>query len=603
MKAKYLNSALFNQRIVSSQVRPIGLGILVIIMTSGIDSVASKLGSVHVGRGPASGEPILLDPGAVGVATAGRPAVWSCDSPKGQIKGAADGAGEAACASLGMTTPEDPGANYIVSAIGLVGAPVAAVIGSISASRSRLPQDKLAECEVGLAQAFISMSQQNLLRDCILEEAKATGGRRFVAWAASDVPARPRENHELRTPPVVGTILETRVEELRLARKGAGDSSFALRIKGRVRMLRSSSGEVISDEAFEYESGEGLFLDWALNNGEPFQKCTDTGYRRLAAKIVERIIETTGEAPIVIGAGAPKPSVHTPRAKVMLVSHGRAPALPPRAQFVSQPVAGPGTLYVYPVYPTSPAGRMSVQRPLTKDEAVSEALSDVNASGEAIFAYSDGVVSLAGIAVMIPVSLGAQIAAAIRGVSAKKFRAADAQMTTAAQNSRPAADLALKIAQGLDRHCAESVVLLDKTGEDGNQLAPVWFTTGKTMPVSWPGNGPTIFRAGDKVLKIEVVRAALKGDGSINPSLAVHLEARATLVRGDGGSEIYSCPVHYRGGARKFTAWAANDAKLFREELQRGYEKLSGTVIDQMMARRLIAPGEKPNVFLADNQE
>jgi hypothetical protein len=123
------------------------------------------------------------------------------------------------------------------------------------------------------------------------------------------------------------------------------------------------------------------------------------------------------------------------------------------------------------------------------------------------------------------------------------------------------------------------------------------------MLVSWPGDGPANPRAGDKALEIEVLSAALKGDGSVNPSLAVHLEARATLLRGDDGREIYSCPVHYRGPARKFTAWAANDAKLFREELQRCYGKLSGTVIDQMVARRLIAPGENPNLFLADNKK
>jgi hypothetical protein len=61
--------------------------------------------------------------------------------------------------------------------------------------------------------------------------------------------------------------------------------------------------------------------------------------------------------------------------------------------------------------------------------------------------------------------------------------------------------------------------------------------------------------------------------------------------------------VHYRGRARKFTAWAANDAKLFREELKRCYGELSTTVIDQLIARHLIAPGENPNLFLADNKK
>jgi hypothetical protein len=569
-------------------------------MAGQIDCEASKLGSVHVTGARATGELILLDPGAVGVTTADRPAVWSYDRPRGQINRAADGAGEAARAALEMTTPEYPDANILVSAIGFVGAPVAAAIGGIQASRSRLPQDKLAECEAGLAQALTNMSQQNHLRDRILDAARVAGRRRFVPLAPADVPAPQRENHELTATPVVGTILETCVEELRLERKGAGDSSYALRIKARVRMLRSSTGELISDQAFEYQSGEDLFLDWALNNGEPFQKCTDFGYRRLADQIVERMFEATGEAPILIGAGAPKPSVHTPRPQVRLAAQRPAPTLPPQVQLVSQASATPGTLYVYSA---SPGDFMSVQTPQTKDEAVSEAQSDINSSLGELITHPNTFVSLTAIAVAIPVSIYLQTAGGIRGLSDKKYRAADAQVTTATRSSRPAAALAREIAQTLGSRCSESVVLLDKPRDDGEQLALVRPATGRPMPVSWPGDGPIIRHAGDKALEIEVLSAALKGDGSVNPSLAVHLEARATLLRGDDGREIYSCPVHYRGPARKFTAWAANDAKLLRQELQRCYGELSGTVIDQMVARRLIAPGQNPNLFLADNKK
>jgi hypothetical protein len=444
------------------------------------------------------------------------------------------------------------------------------------------------------------MSQQHHLRDRILDAAKVAGRRRFVPRAPADVPAPQRENHELTATPLVGTILETRVEELRLERKGAGDSSFALRIKARVRILRSSTGEVISDEAFEYQSGEDLFLDWALNNGEPFQKCTDFGYRRLADQIVERMFEATGEAPILIGAGAPKPSVHTPRPQVRLAAYRPTPALPPQVQFVSQASPTPGTLYVYSA---SPGDFMSVQTPQTIDEAVSEAHSDVNSSLGELITHPNQFVSLTAIAVAIPVSIYQQTGGGIRGLSDKKYRAADAQVTTATRSSRPAAALAREIAQTLGSRCSESVVLLDKPRDDGEQLALVRPATGRPMPVSWPGDEPTIRRAGDKALEIEVLSSALRGDGSVNPSLAVHLEARATLLRGDDGREIYSCPVHYRGSARKFTAWAANDAKLLRQELQRCYGELSGTVIDQMVARRLIAPGQNPNLFLADNKK
>ena len=58
MKRNALTSLLFTQQIVACGVRPIGLGILVIVMAGQIDCVASKLGSVHVTSAPATGGPI-----------------------------------------------------------------------------------------------------------------------------------------------------------------------------------------------------------------------------------------------------------------------------------------------------------------------------------------------------------------------------------------------------------------------------------------------------------------------------------------------------------------------------------------------------------------
>jgi hypothetical protein len=595
MKRNSLTASLFMQRTETHRVRPIGLGILAIVMTGQINCVASKLGTVRVTSAQAPGESIFLDPGAVEVTTLGPPAKSSYDPPRGQIESAADAAGSAAGAALAMTPSESPEGHLVASAFGFVAAPIAAVISGAHTSRSRLSQDKLAEVEAGLAQALSTMSQQNHLRDRILDAAKATGGRRFVPLAMPDDPAPPRENPELTATPLVGTTLETRVEELRLKRKGARDSSFTLWIKARVRMSRSSTGEVIRDETYEYQSGEDLFLDWALNNGTPLKKCTDYGYGRLAEQIVERILEATGEAPILVGAAAPKRSVHTPRLQVMPAAYRPAPALRPQVQFVSQPVAGPGTIYVYSPSP----GDFSIQRPQTKDEAISEAYSDVNGPIGQIITHPNALVSLAGIAVAIPYSICEQAIAAIRGVSEARYRAADGKVTKATQSSRPAAALAQELVLTLGPRYPGSVVLLDKPRQDGEQLVSVGPETDKPVPVSWPGDRSTIPGAGDKVLKIEVLSAALQGNGSINPSLALHLEARATLLRGDDGREIYSCPVHYCGRAHKFTTWAAHDAKLFREELQRCYGELSSTVIDQLVARRLIAPGENPNLFLA----
>ena len=596
MKTNYLPSSLFTQRIVACGVRPVSLGILVIVMTGETGFAASKLGTVHVTSAPPTGQLILLDPGAVGVTTVNRPAMCGYDRPQGQIERAADGASSAARAALEMTTQASPEVNLAGSAIGAVAAPVAAAVGAVQASRSRLPPDTLAECEAGLAQALTNLSQQHHLRDRILDAAKVAGRRRFVPLAASDVPALQREYHGPTATPLVGTIMETHVEKLRLERKGAGDSRFALLIKAHVRMLRSSTGEVISDETFEYESGEDLFLDWALNHAKPFQNCTDFGYRRLADQIIERMVKTTGETPILVGAGARKPSAHNPHTPARIASRRPAAGPAPHAQFVSQAVAGPGTIYIYP---TSSYDFMSIQRPQTKGEAVSEVQTDLGDLGDLITSQN-AFVSLFGIAAAIPVSICKQAAGAIRAPSNRKYRAADAQVTAATLSSRPVDALAREMAQTLGSRCSESVVLLDKPRKDGDQFVQAGLKTGGPMPVSWPGDRSAILR--DKALEIEVLSAALHGNGNLNPSLAVDLEARATLLRGDDGREIYSCPVHYRGAARKFTAWAANDAKLFRAELHHCYGELSGAVIDQLIARGLLAPGENPNLILADNR-
>ena len=85
----------------------------------------------------------------------------------------------------------------------------------------------------------------------------------------------------------------------------------------------------------------------------------------------------------------------------------------------------------------------------------------------------------------------------------------------------------------------------------------------------------------------------------MNSPLALHVDAQATLLRANDGREICSCPVQYLGLARKFTAWAADDARLLEEELHRCYAELSDAVIAQLTERQLLAPGEKPDYFLA----
>ena len=50
------------------------------------------------------------------------------------------------------------------------------------------------------------------------------------------------------------------IEELRLERTTASHTSFALRVKTRVRLIRASDASIIYDQPFEYRSGTALFI-------------------------------------------------------------------------------------------------------------------------------------------------------------------------------------------------------------------------------------------------------------------------------------------------------------------------------------------------------
>ena len=116
------------------------------------------------------------------------------------------------------------------------------------------------------------------------------------------------------------------------------------------------------------------------------------------------------------------------------------------------------------------------------------------------------------------------------------------------------------------------------------------------------GSGASSFVSedADRVLEIQVRTAGLTGDGGVNPSLAFCLNAQATLFRVSDRAELYSCPVQYRGEKRKFTQWAAHDARLFRQELQRCYHDVSTTIVGQLVARRLIPSDRVPQTILAN---
>lgn len=83
--------------------------------------------------------------------------------------------------------------------------------------------------------------------------------------------------------------------------------------------------------------------------------------------------------------------------------------------------------------------------------------------------------------------------------------------------------------------------------------------------------------------------------------MALHLEATAAVLRSEDGQIIFACPVRYQGKARKFEEWAANEARLLRQELETSYAELGKAISTQLVARRVLPPKSNPENLLASH--
>ncbi len=579
---------------VSAGLHPIGLGILVVIYSSELLFAAKPHSSATRDSAPAN-ELFQLGSGPIGVTSTITPALWSYDLAEGQVQRAGDAAGMTAADGLESPAFAPPGAYLPMCIATVVIAPFAATVSGIHASRERLPANKLTEVQAGLASAMSNMSQQHHLRDAIIAVSQNNGPGRFVLMDAQ-TDSHSHRSRELR----VGTILETSVAELRLEKLGSSDVSFALRIQARARLLRVSDRAVLSETTYTYQTDPELFLDWALNRGEPFEKCTQTGYHQLASQIVVDIIRLNGEAPLLVGSGWKTSSPETRDPASLYVKQQSHPVAPiVTVQLASQHVMESGSFFVIP---SAKSRLFRLQKPLTRDEALSEARSDIEWAMDGLDVHSNLVVSLTTLIVMSPVAIYHEtLGLAFHGVSEKTLRKASAPLMSAISNAQPSHALATQIVQQLGERDFSNVVLLNKPEIDHAQLARA--PTSKPRPIlaNWPGAPSDNFRAGDKLLKIEVVKAALKGPSGNNPKLSVCIEARATLFSSSDGNPLYTCTTRYQGDARKYKTWAAEDAQLFRAELDHGYSQISAATLNEMIVRGWIRPGQKPHPTIADN--
>jgi hypothetical protein len=255
------------------------------------------------------------------------------------------------------------------------------------------------------------------------------------------------------------------------------------------------------------------------------------------------------------------------------------------------------------IYSTGTVTHFTVQKPFTRGDASSDALSDVEWSLDGLENSRNSVVQLSACAAAIPISLWKQAVAGMRGLSSKHYRRAEAQLSAAAQQTLPHEELAFQVAQQLAPRTSQAIALVRKPSIPEIDKEPTLMRCMARGTLAWLPSGETsrsylATQGVDTALEIHVVSAALKGNNGINPPLAVCLEAEATLFRVRDGAELYSCPVQYRSESRKFVQWAAEDARLFREELKRAYQQMGNSLADQLVARKVLplTPTQQPTL-------
>jgi hypothetical protein len=162
--------------------------------------------------------------------------------------------------------------------------------------------------------------------------------------------------------------------------------------------------------------------------------------------------------------------------------------------------------------------------------------------------------------VLAPVAaLGGAIYGAIVAPSAQKVKEAETALASAFAN--------LKVQEAIHDH-----VLQAARGRVGHPVVSL----GETLDV-------------DAILEIGVVSVKLAGAAAldIDPPLQLVILACPRLVRRADGRELYPAEpttpaVVHMSAPRKFIEWGGQDARLFREEMERAYQNLAERAVEEM---------------------
>jgi hypothetical protein len=566
---------------VSATVRQVILGLWGVALVTGCSTNKPSFWSGPVQDvGPQTGS-AQVEPGALVVRVPLQPASFSFQPGTGQLETAGDGAARSARAVLDTPNLLHPQLEAVAGVVGFVVAPFAAGYGAVSAPRQKAPPDKLLEAEASLSRAMSAMAVQENLQQALLRSVGEQSHRRVLSLAPGS---------SASTCDAASAVIEAGLEELRLERTGAGDSSYALRIKARARLVRQADGVVLADRRYEYTSGKAMFIDWTRQGS--VEGVAQTGYRRVADEMAGELLTLVTEPPVLMGAGyRSAPATRTgPRATLAFhTAPVRRAGLQPVAYY-------PPAFTSFEIRTTGSANSLSLQRPLTRAEAVAEAQSDLEYQFDGLENDRNAVVQLLACLAAVPVGLWEQATILVRGVSSAEAETAEARLRAAARQAQPQATLTREVARALAPESSTPAMLARAETASFPETSSTWVLCAASKPISAAAGGMpgqlTGSDAGEVTLEIHMSEAALSGKPGINPPLALRVQAQVTLVRARDGQELYSCPVRYCSRERTFKDWATHDAGLFRRELDLCYRQMAAGLAERLVKAGLVPLGQ-----------
>lgn len=163
------------------------------------------------------------------------------------------------------------------------------------------------------------------------------------------------------------------------------------------------------------------------------------------------------------------------------------------------------------------------------------------------------------------------VAGAVTAVPADTVRQAEAALTGALSSLNAHDELRARVLRLAQQGAMHDVVAI---------------TAGPSSPhdrldYSWVG-----MEGVDSVLEITVLTVELAGEWDVDPPVTLTLAGATRLVRVRDGTEIDGAPVAHVAGTRHFTEWAADEARLFRDDLDRALDALA-----ELIADRYFLPG------------